>query len=103
MEGAGLLAVARDLGLELVEGGEGEVAAQAVPERDAHPPAIEVASPLQQMHLEQEAAARKLKAADEAKGRKKSKAHGVEGKLDKALKDSFPASDASSPAQPGKK
>lgn len=43
--------------------------------------------------LEQEAAAKKLVAADIEKGRNASKADGVEGKLDKALKDSFPASD----------
>lgn len=43
--------------------------------------------------LEAEAAGKKLRAADEEKGRTASKAHGVEGKLDKALTDSFPASD----------
>ena len=43
--------------------------------------------------LEAEAAGKKLRAADEEKGRTTSKAHGVEGKLDKALKDSFPGSD----------
>ena len=52
MEGTGLLAVARDLGLQLVEAGEGKVAAQAGAERDPHPPAILVAATLKQLKLQ---------------------------------------------------
>lgn len=43
--------------------------------------------------LEADAAGRKLRSADEDNGRTIDKESGVEGKLDKALKDSFPASD----------
>ena len=65
MEGTGLLAVARDLGLQLVEAGECKVAAQAAAERDPHPPAIQVAATLQQVDLEQQAAAVEGRAATE--------------------------------------
>lgn len=43
--------------------------------------------------LEADAAGKKLRSADEDNGRTTDKESGVEGKLDKALKDSFPASD----------
>lgn len=43
--------------------------------------------------LEADAAGKKLRAADEDKGRATGKTSGVESKLDRALKDSFPASD----------
>ena len=57
MDGAGLLAVAGDLRLELVDAGELAVAAQSTGEGDAHPLAVEIAAALEQVHLEQQRAA----------------------------------------------